>query len=194
MPDRNLKEYWREFFRAAGILDEAADEYTDIFCRNRVRATTLSELNKDYLKDMSITLTGDIMAIIKHAKEITKTEEKPESSKDGRPGELVFTTAFMESLLNEMKELNMKYSKLFVGQCANVISAELEKYNGEELRNFVAEVGMTDEQYNLLRKEFTELNVQRRNPAHPGGKQLKNFLAHDVKKALMVLEKDDSVF
>jgi hypothetical protein len=78
----------------------------------------------------------------------------------------------------------MKYSKLFVGQCANVISAELEKYNGEELQNFVTEVGMTDKEYNLLRKEFTELNVQRQDPAHPGGKQLKNFRLMMLKRRL----------
>lgn len=60
-------EGWKAFFEAAGIPSEHAIRYATVFVENRVQTSMLEDLNKDYLKDMQITATGDVIAILKHA-------------------------------------------------------------------------------------------------------------------------------
>jgi len=75
------KERWVEFFTEARIPPGAAKQYAKAFDDNRISMDMLMDLNKDYLRDMGITILGDIIAILKHAKqvqaELTTSDNSP---------------------------------------------------------------------------------------------------------------------
>ena len=56
----------------AGIPEENTQTYSDLFIANGIRQKHLiSELNKDVIKDMGITLLGHQLAIISLEKKLT---------------------------------------------------------------------------------------------------------------------------
>ncbi|PIK35417.1 hypothetical protein BSL78_27761 [Apostichopus japonicus] len=59
---------WIKFFTTAGIPAGPATTYATIFVDNRMQINMLMDLNKEYLKDMGVTVMGDIIAILKYAK------------------------------------------------------------------------------------------------------------------------------
>ncbi|KAK2707910.1 hypothetical protein QYM36_015557 [Artemia franciscana] len=61
-------EDWITFFREAGVPEGATANYAQIFKANRIKKELLVDLNKDYLKDMGVSVVGDIISILKHAK------------------------------------------------------------------------------------------------------------------------------
>ncbi|KAH9527502.1 hypothetical protein DERF_001512 [Dermatophagoides farinae] len=61
---------WKRFFIEAGLPSDVADNYAIIFTENRIRFDMLDELNKEILYDMKIKKMGDVISILRHAKEV----------------------------------------------------------------------------------------------------------------------------
>ncbi|GFT37531.1 uncharacterized protein C19orf47 [Nephila pilipes] len=60
---------WIQFFRKAGLPPNVAANYALIFFDNRIQVDMLLDLSKEYLYDMDIKVMGDVIAILKFAKE-----------------------------------------------------------------------------------------------------------------------------
>lgn len=65
-----LTEKWKKFFCDAGIPLSEASTYAYKFAHNRIQTNMLADLNKDYLKEMGITILGDVIAILRHSKQV----------------------------------------------------------------------------------------------------------------------------
>lgn len=61
---------WIEFFENAGVPVNVRKTYAQIFVEHRINWALLADLDKEHLKDMGITLVGDIITILKHCKKI----------------------------------------------------------------------------------------------------------------------------
>ncbi|CAL1536938.1 unnamed protein product [Lymnaea stagnalis] len=76
MASMSETSYWINFFTTAGIPAGDAAHYAVMFSDNRITREMLLDLSKEYLTDMGITRLGDIIAILKHAKDVFKQEAK----------------------------------------------------------------------------------------------------------------------
>ncbi|XP_037081251.1 uncharacterized protein C19orf47-like [Pollicipes pollicipes] len=72
--DESSIKTWLKFFMDASIPAGVATEYAISFSDNRMRLDMLPDLNKDYLRDLNITILGDVIAILKHAKSVSQQE------------------------------------------------------------------------------------------------------------------------
>ncbi|XP_016431434.1 uncharacterized protein C19orf47 homolog isoform X2 [Sinocyclocheilus rhinocerous] len=59
---------WIQFFKDAGIPPGLAVNYAVSFVDNRIQKSMLLDLSKEIMMDLGITVIGDIIAILKHAK------------------------------------------------------------------------------------------------------------------------------
>ena len=68
---------WNEFFLDAKIPKDVAPLYAENFCKNRMSFDMLGDLTKEYLRDLDVTVLGDIISILKHAK-VVQSKQEPE--------------------------------------------------------------------------------------------------------------------
>ncbi|XP_059496935.1 uncharacterized protein C19orf47 homolog isoform X5 [Stegostoma tigrinum] len=65
---------WIQFFKDAGIPAGPAVNYAVSFVDNRIQKNMLMDLTKDIMNELGISVVGDIIAILKHAKVVYKQE------------------------------------------------------------------------------------------------------------------------
>nr|XP_023669432.1 uncharacterized protein C19orf47 homolog isoform X1 [Paramormyrops kingsleyae] len=65
---------WIQFFKDAGIPPGLAVNYALSFVDNRIQKTMLMDLSKEIMMDLGITVIGDIIAILKHAKQVYRQD------------------------------------------------------------------------------------------------------------------------
>ena len=62
---------WAAFLKEAGIPDAEAATYADTLFKNRISERNLSSLTTQHLNGLGITVLGDVLSILQHAKEKT---------------------------------------------------------------------------------------------------------------------------
>lgn len=65
---------WIQFFREAGIPPGPAVNYAVMFVDNRIQKSMLLDLNKEIMNELGVTVVGDIIAILKHAKVVHRQD------------------------------------------------------------------------------------------------------------------------
>ncbi|KAM6428490.1 uncharacterized protein C19orf47 homolog isoform 2-T2 [Liasis olivaceus] len=65
---------WIQFFKEAGIPPGPAVNYAVTFVDNRIQKNMLMDLSKEIMNELGITIVGDIIAILKHAKVVYRQE------------------------------------------------------------------------------------------------------------------------
>ncbi|XP_015191419.1 PREDICTED: uncharacterized protein C19orf47 homolog [Polistes dominula] len=68
----SLSAYWVKFFKGAGFPQDVATKHAVVFSNNRIKPDMLPDLDKPSLKEMGITLMGDMIAIIRYAKKVVE--------------------------------------------------------------------------------------------------------------------------
>lgn len=76
--------FWIGFFKDAGIPAGDAANYAVVFTDNRISRTMLLDLSKEYLKDMGISILGDVISILKHAKTVFSQDARDRALQDTR--------------------------------------------------------------------------------------------------------------
>lgn len=67
-----LSAYWVRFFKNAGFPQDVATKHAVVFSNNRIKPDMLPDLDKPSLKEMGITLMGDMIAILRYAKRVVE--------------------------------------------------------------------------------------------------------------------------
>ncbi|XP_060074667.1 uncharacterized protein C19orf47-like [Ylistrum balloti] len=77
--------YWMKFFKDAGIPAGDSANYAVTFTDNRITRDMLQDLTKDYLNCMGISILGDVINILKHAKTVHIQEQREKTLRGSQP-------------------------------------------------------------------------------------------------------------
>ena len=108
-----VKEDWIQFFIAAGILDDAANHYATTFVENCITESLLPQLDLQFLTQLGITITGDILCILKETKQQqTSPSSFPPTDITTTPSTTKSTPVNPPNVLPEMTHLQFQKFKI----------------------------------------------------------------------------------
>lgn len=87
---------WVKFFQAAGVPATTSATYAHIFYENRMELDMLTDLNKEYLREMGITPMGDIISILRHARKVHDQNTRDKILSGDKPANSAPATAAVE--------------------------------------------------------------------------------------------------
>ena len=93
---------WTAFLREAGIPTRESAAYARIFVDNRVNEKTISDLTADHLRTLEITILGDILAILRHAKTLSMAATQESTTRNPANYRLPSATVKLPSIIAEM--------------------------------------------------------------------------------------------
>lgn len=102
--------YWVKFFKGAGFPQDVATKHAVVFSNNRIKPDMLPDLDKPSLKEMGITLMGDMIAILRYAKKVveeTTCERFLVDSEDMLPTQEVSTKPVVKKVIKDMGNKTM---------------------------------------------------------------------------------------
>ena len=88
---RETRESWKDFLMNSGIPDAESSTYADTMVENRL--TDPCDLTKELLKELNITIAGDIIGILKSAKKEVSEHKAPSPSRHNIPQAYVDQTS-----------------------------------------------------------------------------------------------------
>ncbi|XP_053982475.1 uncharacterized protein C19orf47 homolog [Hylaeus volcanicus] len=124
----SLSAYWVKFFKSAGFPQDVATKHAVVFSNNRIKPDMLPDLDKPSLKEMGITLMGDMIAILRYAKKVVEETtcerflvDTEDSSGSPKPVvKKVITKAPIKTLASKVKS-NATIAKKIVKVPANSV-------------------------------------------------------------------------
>ncbi|XP_040134805.1 uncharacterized protein C19orf47 homolog isoform X4 [Ictidomys tridecemlineatus] len=198
---------WIQFFKEAGIPPGPAVNYAVMFVDNRIQKSMLLDLNKEIMNELGVTVVGDIIAILKHAKVVHRqdmckaaTESVP-CSPSPLPGELRrgASSAASRMIANSLnrdsppstpaRRSDTSTSKISV-TVSNKMAAKSAKAAGEGLGQVVGRAGAA-----LARREEESLVVptkRRRVTAEMEGKYIINMPKGTTPRTRKILEQQQA--
>jgi len=70
-------DFWMQFFASAGIPPNLSNDYVTLFITHRIQPNLLNDLSREILNEMGIVAMGDVIAILKRAKQVSMYAEMP---------------------------------------------------------------------------------------------------------------------
>lgn len=139
---------WKKFFVDSGLPPDICENYAVVFSENRIRFDMLEELNKEILYDMGIKKLGDVISILRHAKEVHSNSYR----------EKVFATD--ESKDVSKQDINSTYIK-----ADSTIPTSFSKKTTSETKRIVLPQQQEQQQKHQQRKEsFSRVVVNKESP------------------------------
>ena len=74
---------WVDYFKDLAIPEDTAAQYAASFTANRISNAVLPELNKETLKDLGVTIIGDVLTILQKVKSPTASNSAAHASAHG---------------------------------------------------------------------------------------------------------------
>ncbi|XP_064408792.1 uncharacterized protein C19orf47 homolog [Latimeria chalumnae] len=88
---------WIQFFKDAGIPPGPAVNYAVTFIDNRIQKNMLMDLTKEIMNELGITVVGDIIAILKHAKIVHRQDVCKAAAESITPSKLTMQAELRRS-------------------------------------------------------------------------------------------------
>ena len=127
---------WEHFFVAAKIPQRDAKAYAIIFSENRITEVLLPDLTKDNLQDLGITILGDALSILRHARTLSTTPI-PSHTATLRVPSAKLPQITTEMTLPQFRKFIIDWAvfKQITGITGSQIQAQLYSCCGEDVQN-----------------------------------------------------------
>lgn len=159
----SLSAYWVKFFKGAGFPQDVATKHAVVFSNNRIKPDMLPDLDKPSLKEMGITLMGDMIAILRYAKKVveeTTCERFLVDTEDniGTPKPIVkkvVSKAPVKTVASKLKSDAIATKKVLKVPTSSVKKALVAKKSVSASDEIIAEFAIQKKQ-NILKRKLDE--------------------------------------